>query len=1246
MSCSLIRSARCLVGLAAIVVGSSAVAQLQQRVVPPKPGKTVVDVRRHDPSVVVVKFNDDLSVDARNGILGDKGTGMLGAARAVVDLQALGRWRPMHQLPEAQLDQLRANAEAKLGKEVADLTASFYIDLFPGQDAATVCDALNALDVVDRATPNRLPAPAPGFPDYEDDQHYINPATDGVDAECMWNVPGGTGVNVAVCDIEYSWNLNHADLPTVTQLSADPTDPFNDNNHGTAVLGEMAGLDNGMGVRGVCYGATFYVAGADHSGSYDLPQGITDALGTLVAGDFILIEQQTQGPNYIDNTSQFGLVASEWDEDVYDAIVVAVGNGVCVVAAAGNGSQDLDGPEYNVGHAPFLLANDSGSIIVGAGGAPDFATDRQRLNFSNYGATVDLQGIGTSVITTGYGDLSTNSGVNEWFTGTFGGTSSSSPIVTGAAAILQSAYFEETGAYLDCTTLRDTLIATGSPQLGDTSENIGPRPNAAAAYVLLFPADDCNNNGIPDECDADCDGNGIPDECDITDGTWPDCNSNGIPDVCDVDPADPDGDGLVSEDCQPNGIPDECDLDAADPDGNGLVSADCNLNGIPDECDIADGTSLDCQLNGIPDECEIWKGSTAPGGPFFCEMNCDPDCNYNGIPDECDIADGTSEDCNGNMIPDECDVDAQLWALDVDNPTLHLLDYDTGATIRSLPLTGPAALGGHGLACDPTTGILWCVLRTGATCGDRVLGSINMITGAVNVVGNLGDCFDTITFADDGTLWGVTGDGADTPERLYTISTADASTTFDRTLGHGSEGEAIAWSPYDGIIYHASGTGPANFPTGAYWETVNGGVTPLILDGYDEEEEITGLAYDIWSQGFAATTRNDELVHRSAAGYQSFVGGITPHVEGLVFTKPYSLDCNGNGVPDECEIASGAAQDCNNNGILDDCELEAEFDPAAAEARDFCQHAEYVCPGIDYVGDTFNAESEYLDFPGGGIDAVFGCGSRVGLYDVWYKYRPSADGLLFVHVEGPGPGLEWIFGIYDDCPATEDGLLDCNVFQHHGTISREVEQGVCYWIRIAATAFNRGAFTMDLIGPGCVLNENDLNANGILDDCECPWDVNNDGTVDMADFLQVVAAIGQPCTGCAEDVDKDGDVDMDDAQSVFLNFGDCPENIVCTPAGGGPQLCATGVPNDCYCFTRFDGQDGLCVQDFNCAAATPCVTGDCPPGFVCVTDTACGTVCAPLIGCDGNPDGSPGVTFVGGGAGSTGLMASGRFIKD
>ncbi|MBI3834153.1 MAG: hypothetical protein HY287_07475 [Planctomycetes bacterium] len=68
---------------------------------------------------------------------------------------------------------------------------------------------------------------------------------------------------------------------------------------------------------------------------------------------------------------------------------------------------------------------------------------------------------------------------------------------------------------------------------------------------------------------------------------------------------------------------------------------DCNGNGILDAVEIANCPGgpqyCDCNGNGQPDECEISKDSEAPGGPFYCQFDCNLDCNNNGAPDDCEI---------------------------------------------------------------------------------------------------------------------------------------------------------------------------------------------------------------------------------------------------------------------------------------------------------------------------------------------------------------------------------------------------------------------------------------------------------------------------------------------------------------------------------------------------------------------------------------------------------------------------------
>ncbi|MEE8575979.1 MAG: S8 family serine peptidase, partial [candidate division Zixibacteria bacterium] len=185
-------------------------------------------------------------------------------------------------------------------------------------------------------------------------------------------------------------------------------------------------------------------------------------------------------------------------------IVTAVGNGINVVEAAGNGQENLDAAIYSVGnggHWPFLSANNSGAIIVGAGSAPPAfggsSTDRSRLWFSNYGSRLDLQGWGEDVYTTGYGDLYWVEGVDVWYTSSFGGTSSASPIVASAVAILEGIYEEASGGLtVTPAMMRSILIATGSPQQAGAypiSQHIGPRPNVLAAVAQLPSVSCCVN---------------------------------------------------------------------------------------------------------------------------------------------------------------------------------------------------------------------------------------------------------------------------------------------------------------------------------------------------------------------------------------------------------------------------------------------------------------------------------------------------------------------------------------------------------------------------------------------------------------------------------------------------------------------------------------------------------------------------------------------------------------------------------
>ncbi len=64
-----------------------------------------------------------------------------------------------------------------------------------------------------------------------------------------------------------------------------------------------------------------------------------------------------------------------------------------------------------------------------------------------------------------------------------------------------------------------------------------------------------------------------------------------------------------------------------------------------------------------------------------------------------------------------------------------------------------------------------------------------------------------------------------------------------------------------------------------------------------------------------------------------------------------------------------------------------------------------------------------------------------------------------------------------------------------------------------------------------------MNGNGLPDECECVADLNGSGSVDIIDFLQLLAVWG-PCEpGCFGDVDFDGNVGIVDFLALLAQWG-------------------------------------------------------------------------------------------------------------
>jgi serine protease len=497
-----------------VLIAAPAEARLVPRAAPAKPARTLVHSGQAADRVVV-KFTEGTGV--RLGARGFAAPAQdLAALEGVLQAAGVDDVRRLFTRPTADLDAERARAQRLAGQELADLNLYYEVKLPRGQDMATLCEALNALPIVELATPAPLPAPAPldlepPTPDFTMGQVYRSAAPFGIGADAVAAVPGADGAGTTILDVEYAWVLDHEDLELPPAANIDPAalaDPFpaDEGSHGTAVLGVLGAEANTYGVLGLAAGATRLVSPANTLAfGYDVGRAVSLATAVLGPGDVILIEQQIGVCGTACENGVHGCGPVEYFAPWFDAIATATALGIVVVEAAGNGNVDLDVPVCN--GAFDRSVRDSGAVIVGAGSA----VDGSRLVFSSYGSRVDVHGWGELVTTAGYGDLFDPGDVRQRYTSSFGGTSSASAIVAGAASAVQGARLAAGAAPLAPRALRERLHATGTPQnLGPRVGNIGPLPNLVTALFcgdgVVDPTEGCDDGNVTarDGCSVAC----------------------------------------------------------------------------------------------------------------------------------------------------------------------------------------------------------------------------------------------------------------------------------------------------------------------------------------------------------------------------------------------------------------------------------------------------------------------------------------------------------------------------------------------------------------------------------------------------------------------------------------------------------------------------------------------------------------------------------------------------------------------
>lgn len=420
-------------------------------------------------------------------------------------------------------------------------------------------------------------------------------------------------------------------------------------------------------------------------------------------------------------------------------------------------------------------------------------------------------------------------------------------------------------------------------------------------------SEDCDSNGVPDECQNDCDNDGIPDACEL------DTDRDYTPDDCEFVPSDPIEFALSGAGGSSISIPFANNY----PLTHLSVSFDFNTNDVwtwasdlliairtPEGRYIQVGgfdlfigsdygvfpesmqSHLDGQyshsftfplrLEGEPGQWRLilmngysgsfdgaWRGTVNPG----YNSNYIIDCNQNGLDDIEEIASGQTEDCDGNGIPDTCDI-LQSGGDSNSDGVLDVCQLDCGVTI-------PFEFSG--------------------TASQETVIQFPFSASAFRI-----NCQALFTNTQVDQTWA--GD-------LLVLLTAP-------------NGQSVQFGGYDGSYGQYTSVG--DFP--GSWDTRATGSYP-------------NASIHLGSSGLSG---EGDWTLRVTNGFVDSNGAKWAGQFSICHIVPAVLinDCDNNGT-DDAEDISGGSEDCNGNGLPDTCDIaEGAVDTNGNDRIDSCEQAQ------------------------------------------------------------------------------------------------------------------------------------------------------------------------------------------------------------------------------------------------------------------------------------------------------------------
>ncbi len=560
---------------------------------------------------------------------------------------------------------------------------------------------------------------------------------------------------------------------------------------------------------------------------------------------------------------------------------------------------------------------------------------------------------------------------------------------------------------------------------------------------------------------------------------------------------------IPTNDCNNNGVEDLTEILEG-------LSPDCNINNIPDDCDVDSGRSQDCQPNGVPDECE-------------------DDCNRNGVDDSCDIAIGTSTDCQPNGMPDECETDPSIERIRAD------LDLVAPSMSAQLPDRFDFSDGETGTCISDGGGDMY-------DCGNIL--NTNRQNAIPYTNGEILD--GNQAFGPGSSYFTAKFDG------LFILAAKDISIDrFEPTGNNGADGGGTADGTELSLVVN-------NLPFALFvkrvYATSDPSINQMIIVPGQVEDYVHTFTLDTGSgqQAVSGLSGVDQVFYvltsrRVSQGlpleHEDALALATTLLEG---TLALEQDCNGNAIPDECDIAEGTSTDCQPNGIPDECDGSADCN--LNDIFDVCEIADGIAPDCDHnqIPDECDPDTD-LDTV---IDACDNCPTLVNIKQLDLDADDIGDRcdncLLFFNPLQPDGDLDGIGDVCDNCVELPN--------QYQEDTDGDDVGDVCD---------NCGLFNPDQtdcqgngIGDVCEIagqTAMDCNNNEVPDECDAqsgpPGDWNGDGVLTLIDYANVPMCMQGPdvppttcdslCLGVF-DLNQDADVDLADVAALFIAGLDHP----------------------------------------------------------------------------------------------------------